>query len=163
MGKPFGSRFRQMVRKMQDWWISYWNHAYHLNKSCSPFTTKRLRNFHEFPWGTFCSEMYLLVGYRLEFPKKNSLFFFEIDESMAARWSHCYFWIVPTLSDFYEKFSGVFEILGSFHVMNHWQRSQRSRNRHLLRLQELNFGLELVFSCLESKKSGKEIASPNFQ
>lgn len=82
---------------------------------------------------------------------------------MAARWSHCYFWIVPTLSDFYEKFSSVFEILGSFHEMNHWQRSQRSRNRHLLRLQELNFGLELVFSCLGWKKSGKEIASPNFQ
>ena len=76
MGKPFGSRFRQMVRKMQDWWISCWNHAYHLNKSCLPFTTKRLRNFHEFPWGTFCSEMYLLVGYRLEFPKKKQFVFF---------------------------------------------------------------------------------------
>ena len=64
MGKPVGSRFGQMLRKIQGWQISSRNRVYHLYKSV-PYTQKRLRKpeaaikegfeemEHEFPFETF--------------------------------------------------------------------------------------------------------------
>ena len=40
MGKLVAPLFRQMVRRIQDWYISSRNHIYHLYKSV-PFTKKR--------------------------------------------------------------------------------------------------------------------------
>ena len=42
LGKQVGPRFRQMISKIQDWWILSWNRVYHLYKSV-PFTKKRPR------------------------------------------------------------------------------------------------------------------------